>query len=793
MIYDLKVPASKLKRKCKLSKFKFSNTNDVNPLKDIIGQERGVRALEFGLSIKKKGYNIFVSGISGTGRSSHSYSMTSEFASKKETPDDWCYVYNFDKPDSPIALSFKSGDGIIFKKEVEDIIENLKIDFPQIFSSKDYEDKRAIVYNYFKKKIESVICELNETAKEYNFVFKQTEKGLLSIPIVNGELIKDEDIKSLPKEEVTKIKENSNELSKKTLEIVKRLREIEDVLRDKLEELDEEIAFELIYSRFNSLLQKFEDNNKVRNYIIKMQEDIILNLDEFLEDEEEEEELKNILSKNKLLEDFFKRYEVNLFINNVDRQGAPVIKESNPLYYNLLGKVEHINELGALKTDHTKIRPGSIHEANGGYLLIQAKDLITNYVSWEGLKRCLINEESKVENINKDSILAESIKPEPIPLDIKIILIGDYYTYQLLYLYDDEFKELFRIRADFDVEMDRNEENIKKIISFIANHCKEENLRPFHKSAIEEIIEYSSRLADHQKKLTTRFNRIVEIMYEADTWAEFEDVDVVKREHIKKAIDEKYYRNNKYEEKIQHMIEKENIIIDTNTWKVGEINGLAVIDLGEYSFGKPSKITASTFVGKDGIINIEREVSKSGSIHDKGVLILSGYLGEKYATKTPLSLSASITFEQSYDTIEGDSASSTELYALLSSLSGLPINQGIATTGSVNQKGIIQPIGGVNEKIEGFFKICKIKGLTGNEGVIIPYQNIENLMLSDEVIKAVRQGKFSIYAIKTIDEGIEILTGIPYGKKDENEKFPVGTISYFIQRKLNKYAKSDKS
>lgn len=784
-----KVPLDKLKRRADLSKFDFDTTEQISMCKDIIGQERGIKALNFGLSIKKKGYNIFVTGITGTGRNSHSYSIAKKFAEKRETPSDWCYVYNFKKPENPIAIRLKPGEGIIFKKKMKEFVEKLKIEIPKSFNSKEYEDKKSEVLHYYHKKVEEIIDELNTMAREYNFIFKQTEKGLMSIPLVDGRPMKESEIENLSEEEIAIIRKNSRQLISKAFDVVKKIRQIEEELRSKMKKINEETAFEVVDFYSAHLETFFRDNEEVVNYLNDAKESIVENIEKFI-NEEENNELHTILDRVNKNDDFFIKYEVNLFIDKSNSKGAPVIREANPTYYNLLGKIEYVNELGILKTDHTRIRPGAIHEANGGYLILQAKDILTNPGAWEGLKRALITEEAKIENIGRESVLPETISPEPIPLDLKVIIIGDSYTYQLLYIYDDDFKKLFRIRADFDIEMERSEGNIKKIISFIAQQCNEEGLKPFHKGAIERILEYSSRLAEHQNKLTTRFNEIVEIMYEADAWADHDNSSIVLREHVNKAINEKIYRNNKFEEKIQELIAEGTILINISGYKVGEINGLSVMGSGQYFFGRPSKITVTTYAGKDGIINIEREVNISGSSHDKGVMILSGYLGEKFATKHPLSLSASITFEQSYGIIDGDSASSTELYALLSSLSGLPIDQGIAVTGSVNQKGMIQPIGGVNEKIEGYFKVCKLMGLTGEQGVIIPYQNVNNLMLNDEVIEAVKDGKFSIYAIKTIDEGIEILTGVKLGTRDENGKFEEGTVSYLVQKKLDMYAKA---
>ncbi len=780
------VPVEKLKNRCQCEIFEGKTTEDLPASSELIGQERAMEALKYGLSIDRKGYNIYVSGLTGTGKNSYSLLVAKEFASKKKPPKDWCYVYNFKKPDSPKAISMENGQGKVFKKDVENVIENLKLEIPKALTSKEYESRRQLIYTSHQSKAQEVLEELNELAKEYNFVFKQTDKGILNIPIKDGRPMTDEELDKLSEEEIQKLVRDSNELNQKSYEYIKRVRELEKNLIKEIENLRKDKVTEVLDVYIDSLIEKYSDNKAICEYLSDLKLDIINNYELFLM--QEEKAFSRLKLGEASTEDIMKRYKVNLFMNNSDKTAAPVVKEMNPTYYNLFGKIEYVNEMGGFKTDHTKIRPGALHEANGGYIILQAKDVLLSPHAWEGLKRALISEKVRVENITGLNVISETLNPEPIPLDVKVILIGDFYTYQLLYHFDDDFKKLFKIRADFDVEMDRNEENIRKIGSFVAYQCKEQNLRPFDKTALAAIIEHSSRLAANQNKLTAKFNELVEIIYEADQWANINNKSIVSEKEVKMAIEKKNYRNNIYEEKIIEAIKKGTIIIDTKGEKIGEINGLSVINVGQYMFGRPNKITVNTFVGKEGIINIEREVNQSGSIHDKGVLILGGYLGEKYAKDFPLSLTASITFEQSYSEIDGDSASSTELYALLSSLAEKPIKQSIAATGSVNQKGLIQPIGGVNEKIEGFFKICKLKGLTGEEGVIIPYQNIENLMLADEVIEAVEKGLFKIYAVKTIDEGIEILTGVKAGKPDENGEYEEGTINYLVREKLRHYA-----
>lgn len=785
------VPLEKLKKRCNPNLFECSTTGDLPAYRELIGQDRAMETLKYGLSIRKKGYNIYVSGLTGTGRNSYSYLVAKEFSAKKKAPKDWCYVFSFKKPQFPKTISMDSGQGKIFKSDVEKIIKNIGIEIPKTLSSKEYENNKNLIYTTHQNKAQQVLNELNHLAKQYSFIFKQTERGILSIPLKESRPMTDEELDNLSQEEIQELIKTSNELNQKAFDYVKRVKDIENNLIEEIKKLKEKNVLQVLNNHINVFIEKYEDNDKICEYLNDMKEDIVKNYDMFL-NKDKKNNLDGFLLQRDKIEDFMKRYQVNLFMDNNGKVKAPVIREMNPTYHNLFGKMEYVNELGVLKTDHMKIRPGSLHEANGGYIIIQAKDILQSSHAWEGLKRAITTEEIRIENITGLNVISETLRPEPIPLDIKVVIVGDYYLYQLLFNYDDDFRKLFKIRADFDIEMDKSEENIRKIGSFVAYQCKEEGLKPFDKEALAALIEWSSRKAENQNKLTAKFNELVEIIYEADLWADMKKRDVVTKEDIDIAIYKKNYRNNTYEEKLMELIKEDIIMIDTEGEKIGEINGLSVIDSGQYIFGRPSKITVNTFLGKEGIINIEREVEQSGSIYDKGVLILGGYLGERYAKDFPLSLTASITFEQSYTGIDGDSASSTELYALLSSLADKPIKQSIAVTGSVNQKGKIQPIGGVNEKIEGFYKTCKLKGLTGNEGVIIPYQNIENLMLEDEVIDAVKLGKFKIFGVKTIDEGIEILTGIKAGKINDKGQYEKGTINYLVQKKLKYYSDASK-
>ncbi len=783
-----------LKNYCSDECTQFQTTADLKPLEGIIGQDRATKAIDFGLNIKKKGYNIFVSGISGTGRSSYIQLITNKKAEDKPISRDWVYVYNFKNPDNPLAIDLEAGNGKKFQKAVENTIVFIKKEMENTFTSKEYERKKGMIIKELNQESESIMSELNELAKEYGFTYTNTDRGLISVPLKeDGTPMKEEDFRDMEKDVYEKIQSKSNELNLASIDLFKKLRDIQDEYRDKVKELDTREANKIVKLHIDKIKKAFK-NEKIRAHLKEVQKDIVENVDMFKSDDNKNNKNPFLAFQKKSSENFFERYQINLFIDNSDKSHAPVVFETNPTYNNLLGNIEYENEMGVLKTNFSKIKPGSLHAANGGYLIMNVRDLLENIYTWKGLMRSLQNDEIKIESMQSmmGYPVTSALKPEAIPLDIKVILIGDPRTYSILYSYDEQFPKLFKIRADFDIEMDRTKDNVMKMQSFIASHCEKENIRHFTREAVCKVVEHSSRIADSQKKLSSRFNQIVEILYEADAWAEQDGSDKIELKHIEKTIQEKIYRNNMYEEKTLEYFEDEIYLLDVEGEKIGEINGLAVVGTGEYSFGKPSKITVSTYRGKSGLINIEREARTSGKIHDKGVMIINGYLGYKYAQEKPLALSASIVFEQQYSGIDGDSASSTELYAIMSSLSGKPIKQSIAVTGSVNQRGMVQPIGGVNQKIEGFYKVCKIKGFNGEQGVIIPKQNVNDLMLKEEVIEAVREGKFHIYAVGTIEEGIEILTGVKAGKKDEKGKYPKGTIHYLVDKKLHEYFKSTK-
>lgn len=755
-----KVPVNKLKKACIQAELKFDNTGEIDVLEGIIGQERAVNAMEFGLRIRNKGYNIFMAGDNGTGKTSYARSITQKVAANGRVPDDLCYVYNFKEPDRPLLIQLPPGLGEELVKSMENFIDEIKKQIPKAFSGEEFENERSIIRERYQKNTNQLIQELDKLAKEKGFVIRQSSKGFVSVPLIDGTPVDKVDEELLTDEVTQEIQEKIPEMQKHLDEVMRKIKALEKEATDELISVEQKVVLAVIQPEINLMKNKFKGHPKVLAYFNDVEQDVLENLKLFRDMEGDRGSA--LLFPHLPMEDKFVRYKVNLFVNNINQKGAPVIFETNPNYYNLFGKIEGKAQLGGVTTDFTMIKSGSVHKANGGYLIIHANDLLKDPFAYDALKRTIKNEEAVVENIGEQFkiIPTATIKPEQIPIKIKVILIGSLYLQQILYSYDEEFSKLFKIKAHFDNSMERNLENTIMYSHFISSVCKKEQLKHFKRDAVAHIIEYSSKLAGHQEKLSTRFNEIVEIIYEASAWAEFDDAPFTTAEHVKKAIKEKIHRTNMLEEKIQENIIEGSLLIETEGKEVGQINGLSVYSLGDYAFGKPSKITARSYLGKDGLINIEREAKLSGRIHDKGVLILSGYLGGKYAKEKPLSLTASICFEQSYGGVDGDSASCAELIAILSSIADIPIRQDIAITGSINQRGQVQPIGGVNEKIEGFYRICKQRGLTGTQGVIIPKQNEVNLMLDDEIIEQCRQGKFNIYSISEIDEAIEILTGV---------------------------------
>ncbi|MBN1444499.1 MAG: AAA family ATPase [Candidatus Omnitrophica bacterium] len=779
----------KLKRECKFEDFKFKTTAEIKPLEGIVGQERAKKSLEFGLKIKSDGYNIFITGISGTGRTTSVEQAVKKIAKGQPVPDDWCYLYNFSNSDNPSALRLPSGKAASFKKDMEKLVGELQTAVPKELESQLYEEHKNQIIKDFQNKRTELFEELENSAKASNFQIKRSPSGIVIIPAVEGKPLEEADIEKLTDTAKTEIKKKQEILHEQLNLISREIRKMEKSAQEKLENLETKTAEYTINPLIEEMKERYKDFPDVLKYLSEVEKDMIMNVDDFKEKKEVE-----ILPGVKLPErqSSMYKYQVNVLIDNSCAKGAPVVKEPHPTSYNLSGRIEYRPQYGAMVTDFTMIKPGALHKANGGYLILQVVDILKNYFSWETLKRAIKNKEVMIEDLNEQFRLINTptLRPEPIPLDIKVLLIGNPVFYYLLFAYDEEFKKLFKVKADFSTIMDRNTEGVSNYNAFVSKICREENLLHLDREAAGRIIEYGSKLAGEQEKLTTKFIEIADIIREANFWAISEKSAAVRKTHVNKALEEKNFRSNLIEKRFEELIREDVIKVDTDGETVGQINGLSVLTLGDYSFGKPSRITARVYTGRSGMINIDREVKLSGTLHNKGFMILTGYIGEKYCEEKPSVFTASICFEQMYEEIEGDSASSTELYALLSALSGLPVKQGMAVTGSVNQKGEVQPIGGANEKIEGFYHTCKVKGFTGKQGVIIPHSNLKHLMLKDEVVDAVKKGTFHVWAVKTIDEGIEILTGVPAGVKNKRGNYPKGSVNYLVMQKLERLTKN---
>ncbi|MCX8117343.1 MAG: AAA family ATPase [Desulfobacterota bacterium] len=793
------VPLEKLRWRCDPNLFPFETTDDIEPCKEIIGQERALEAIRVGLGIDSIGYNIFVTGLAGTGRFTTIKAVMEEMKVKGKIPNDICYVNNFKNPDMPHMLSLPAGQGNSFKREMETLIETLKKKIPLIFENENYLNKKKELVEGFRNRQAEMFREFEKRVNREGFTLVQIQVGPYSrpgiFPVVEGNPVNIEQLEAMaeeekfPKEELERLKAKQAELINSLEEIFKETRKSEKAIRDELSALDQEVIAPVVKDSIADIKEKF-NYEKVHQYLDEVQEDIIANFQRFREKEEAPAmPLPGVMVPPPV--DTFTEYQVNVLVDNSETKGVPIIVEMTPNYRNLFGTIERVvDRTGVWRTDFTHIKAGSFLRANGGYLIFNALDALVEPGVWAALKRTLKNQVMEVQTYDPFYFFSTTaIKPEPIECNTKVIMIGDAYLYHLLYNLDDDFKKIFKIKADFDSVTTKDQEKIFQYASFIRKICDEEKLRPFDRTGVAAVVEHGVRIAGRQKKLSTRFHLIADLLREANYWAEKDNSPVVKEAHVDKAIEKRVYRLNLIEEKIQEMIEEGLILLDSDGMVVGQVNGLSIYNLGDYAFGRPSRITVKTSLGKAGIINIEREVEMSGPIHNKGVYILAGYLRDRYAQDKPITMSASICFEQSYSGVEGDSASSTELYALLSSLSGLPLRQDIAVTGSVNQKGEIQPIGGVNEKIEGFFDVCKAKGLTGRQGVMIPHLNVGDLMLRKDVVEAVREGKFHIYPVRTIDEGIEILTGVEAGERLENGKFKEGTVNDLVDKKLAELGK----
>lgn len=788
----LEVPAERLRWGCDPSRLPFESTEEVEPLEGTVGQERAVSAIEFGVDIDSGGFNIFVSGPPGSGRASTAMSYLEQAARTRPAPDDWVYVHNFSDPYHPRAIRLPAGEGAALAKRMDELVEAARREIPRAFESEDYERRRNEILTQLHQQQQALYSQIQEAAKSQGFTIELTPAGILTVPLVDDHPLSTEEYERLPQEIKEELERRGEELRNRLEQALHEGRMLEKDAMERLRQLEREVALFAVGHLFDELRDRYHGRQDVQEYLRQVQEDIPEHLEDFQVGRQSQEGLPGALAElqGATREEHLARYTVNVFVDHSQTRGAPVIQEHNPTYYNLMGRLEYQARFGAMTTDFRQIKSGAIHRANGGYLLLDALDVLISPLAWDALKKAIQTRQARIENLGEQfsSIPAATLRPEAIPLNLKVVMVGDPFVYYLLYHLDEDFRKLFKVKADFGPDMDRSDQHILRYAGFIGRLVRERGLRHFDRAGVSRIVEYGVRLVEDQNKLSTRLADVADMVVEASYWAGKNGNRLVTAEDVDKAIEHKEYRSNLVEERVRQFIEDGTIMIDTEGEKAAQVNGLSVIDLGDHAFGRPSRITARTALGAQGVVNIEREIKLSGPIHSKGVLILAGYLAGKYAQDYPLALSATLTFEQVYDEVEGDSAASTELYALLSALSGLPLKQGIAATGSVNQIGQVQAVGGVTRKVEGFYEVCKAKGLTGEQGVILPEANVKNLMLKDEVVRAVRDGSFHLWSVRTVDEGIELLTGVPAGQQQADGSYPHGTVHQLVDARLRGYA-----
>jgi len=786
------VPVEKLRVRIDPTMLGFETTETLCPPEEgVLAQDRATQAIKFGMGMKDIDYNIFVAGEPKTGLTYIARTFLEKSAAEEAKPPDWCYVYNFKEPDSPKGIKLSAGRGKELKKSMEQFVQTLQAKIPEVFDSDDYRTKEAEVHQAFERKRRELIDALSAKAREEGFILQFSQVGMVIIPASEeGQAMSQEELSALPEEKKKELREKSDQLQREMSDAIKEIRRAEAAFREKHSKLDAEIAMYVVGHLMETLEEQFREETDVLDYLKEVQEDILENIDDFKKKPEAQQPAAPFPMPPR--EVSLRKYDINVLVDHSESKGVPVIIESNPSYPNLFGSIERQAYFGALFTDFTMIKPGALHRANGGYLVMKALDLVKYWISWEALKRAVKDRQIKIEDLGElyGIFSTRTLKPMPIPLNVKLVLTGDAYLYELLYMYDDRFQKMFKVKAHLDTEVDHNQEMLKQCACVMSKFCVEQKLRHVAKDGVARVLEYSMELTGDCEKLTLRLGDISDLLKEANYYAEVDKSDYINHEHVQKAIDRKIYRSNLYEERIQELVKKDIFWVETDGYKVGQVNGLSVLMTGDHTFGKPNRITATVALGRDGVVGIDREAKLSGNIHTKGVMILTAYLREKFAHNKPLSLSASLCFEQSYGMIEGDSASSTELYVLLSAISGVPIYQGVAVTGSVSQKGEIQPVGGVTQKIEGFFEICKHKGLNGRQGVIIPEKNVNNLMLKHEVVDAVVQGRFHLYPVRTIEEGIEILTGVQAGERQPDGAYPEGTIFRKVDDRLRQMAET---
>jgi lon-related putative ATP-dependent protease len=783
------VPVRDLRLHIDPKSLKVRSTGQLCPAtQGIVGQDRAIEALKFGIGMHDPEYNIYIAGPSNTGATYIARAFLEEVASKEPPPPDWCYVYDFKEPDKPRALRLAKGRGKELKKAMDDLIEALGKDVPTAFNTDDYRYKAQVLRQEFENKRRKVIDGLREQVEAQGFLLQVDPQGVSIMPGKDGKIIPPEELAKYSSEEKKALRDRGDNLSVEMNQSMSEIAGLEAGYAERLKKLDKKVALSVVGKRMQPTFEKFKNHPQAAEYLEGVKKDILEHIDDFRKRPDEKSPQMPVAGM--AWPPALNKYRVNVLIDNSEAKGAPVVYTSNPTYPALFGRIEKEAVFGALVTDFTMIKPGALHEANGGYLVLKATDILKWYFAWEALKRAVRHEEVKIEDMSEmyGFITTKTLKPEPVPLDVKLVVTGDPYLYELLYIYDDRFKQMFKIKAHLDDQTERNRASMRQSMHCMARFCEEEDLKHVDRTGMARLIEYSMELTGNKDKMTLKLGAIADIVKEANYWAVQEKSKYIDGSHVEKAIEKKRYRANLVEDRVQELIKKDIFWVETDGYKPGQVNGLSILQTGDYMFGKPGRITANVSMGKEGVITIDRQSRLSGKIHTKGVIILSSYLREHFAQDKPLALTASLCFEQTYGMVDGDSASSTELFALLSAIAGVPIFQGLAVTGSVSQKGEIQPVGGVTRKIEGFFDICSHKGLTGKQGVIIPKKSVKDLMLKKEAVEAVQKGRFHIYPIKTIEEGIEILTGVRAGKLGKGGTYPKGTLFRLVDDRLTAFA-----
>lgn len=779
------LPPQQLRWRCDPGTLRFETTSEVPPLESMVGQDRGSRAVDFGISLDHPGYNIFVAGPRGTGRSTVVRQRLREAAARRPAPADWCYLHNFQDPYRPIAVRLPAGQAPELKQDMDRFIAGCHREIPRVLESEQFQERRGAIVKRLENQRDALLETLRQTAEQREFSTQITPMGVVNVPMLGpGKPLTPEAFELLPESKQAEIRAAGQELQRLTEDCMLDIRRLERETREQLRTLEREAALFAVGHLLGELRTRYAAHARVVEHLRAVENDLLDHLDEFRSAEPRESPPFISASADE-------RYRVNVLVSQGKDAGAPVVFEPNPTYYNLLGRIDYRAMVGAMATDFTLVKPGALHRSNGGFLAIQARDLLVNPFAWDALKRALRDAEIRVENLGEQfsSFPTASLKPEPIPLNVKVVLIGDLLTYLLLFRLDEDFAKLFKVKSEFAAAMPRTDEAVADYAAFISTQARALDLRPFHRDAVALVIEHGARLDEHQQRLSTRFNAVCNLIVEAHHWAKEAGSDLVRAEHVSRALTEQDGRAGLIEDEVQRLIDEGTINIDTSSEVVGQVNGLSILDLGDFSFGRPSRITARTGLGSEGVVNIEREVKLSGPTHNKGVLILSGYLLGAYAQQRPLAVSARLTFEQVYDEVEGDSASGAELCALISSLADVPIRQNIAMTGSVNQRGEIQAVGGVTRKVEGFFAVCRARGFTGQQGVIIPESNVRHLMLEPEVVEAAERGEFHVWAVRTIDEALEVLTGVAAGARSAEGSYPDESIHGRAANRIAEFAR----